>query len=223
MKKALKAIIHPVDSLKVLVTRPVLSASRHDAVSDWCSVENSEDQEGECRRVRRVRFVSNAKKNDGVLEGSWKPSSEEVGGEVRYVSMPSDYEDGNFGDWLQHHQEDLEKRVCFLQYVCMKGPVEEELRDVEKEINSSDYQENSWEEERLREKKQELEQTYPYPQLNQEIDAIFYQEINEFAESEAARWKDKKIEKKLTPDEVAVIEDEDGAIIDSNSECSVVS
>ena len=130
MKKALKAIIHPVDSLKALVTRPALSASRH-VVSDWCSVKNTEDQEGEGRRVRRVRFAANAKKNDGVFDPrrGWIQSSipREVEDEFRYVSMPSDYQDGNFDDWLHHHQEDLEKRAAFWCYVHKKSLVKKKL------------------------------------------------------------------------------------------------
>ena len=117
--KLIKALV-PLDSLKALVTRPALSASRH-VVSDWCSVKNTEDQEGEgrrVRRVRRVRFAANAKKNDGRLHprGYWMQSSipREVEDEVRYVSMPTDYQDGNLDDWLHHHEEDLEKRSSFL-------------------------------------------------------------------------------------------------------------
>ena len=126
--KLIKAIV-PLDSLKALVTRPALSASRH-VVSDWCSVKNTEDQEGEGRRVRRVRFAANAKKNDGRLQGwKWLPSSipREVEDEVRYVSMPSDYQDGNFDDWLHHHQEDLEKRAAFWCYVHKKSLVKKKL------------------------------------------------------------------------------------------------
>ena len=219
VKQALKAFVHPVvGRLRTVVSSPLLSASRHVGVSDWCSVKNI-DQEGK-GRVRRVRFASNAKKEDGVLEwnGAWKPSSipREVGDEVHYVAMPSTY--GNFGDWFQHHQEDLEKRASFWELVRKKSVVENQWSDLEKKINSLEDSEGFMEE-RFMEKQRELEEVHP--QLERKIDAIIYQEanaeelleeeeINKFAEVEAARWEHKKIEKKLGG-EGAVIEDAGGA------------
>ena len=109
--QALKAIV-----FKAVVTRPLLSAFRH-VVSDWCRDKNTVDQEGEGRRVRRVRFAMDAKKEDGVLEwsGVWTPSKilREQGGEVRDISMPPDYKDSNVGDWRQDQQEDLGKRASY--------------------------------------------------------------------------------------------------------------
>ena len=217
VKQALKAFVHPVvGRLKAVVSSPLLSASRHVGVSDWCSVKNI-DQEGK-GRVRRVRFASNAKKNDGRLHQ--KPSSipREVGDEVRYVSMPSTYQDGNFGDWFQHHQEDLEKRASFWDLVHKKSAVESQWSDLQKKIDELKDSERFMEE-RFREKQRELEEVHP--QLERKIDAIIYQEanaeelleeeeINKFAEVEAARWEHKKIEKKLGG-EGAVIEDAGGA------------
>jgi hypothetical protein len=149
VKQALKAFVHPVvGRLTAVVSSPLLSASRHVGVSDWCSVKNTEDQEGEGRRVRRVRFASNAKKNDGRLEGwKWKPSSipREVGDEVCYVSMPSTYQDGNFDDWLQHHQEDLEKRTSFWQLVHKKSLVGNEFQDLHILIQKKQQEFKEWE------------------------------------------------------------------------------
>ncbi|GFH49747.1 predicted protein [Chaetoceros tenuissimus] len=219
VKQALKAIVYPVvGSLKVLVTRPVLSAFRHE-VSDWCSVQNTEDQEGE---GRRVRFALNAKKYDGVLEwsGVWTPSRilREVGGEVCHISKPFDYKDGNFGDWDQHYMEDLEKRASFWHHVSKRNSVENQWSDLERKIHSLADSERFMEE-RFREKQRALEQMHP--ELERKIDEFIYpegnteelleeEEINEFAEAEAARWEDKKIEKKVGG-EGAVIEDAGGA------------
>ena len=220
VKQALKAIVYPVvGSLKVLVTRPVLSAFRHE-VSDWCSVQNNEDQEEV--EIRRVRFALNAKKYDGVLEwrGVWTPSRilREVGGEVCCVSMPSDYKDGNFGDWFQHHGEDLKKRASFWHHLSKRNSVENQWSDLERKIDSLEDSERFMEE-RFREKQRELEEVHQ--QLERKIDACISteanaeelfeeEEINGFAEVEAARWGDKKIEKKFGG-EGAVIEDAGGA------------
>ena len=136
VKQALKAFVHPVvGRLKAVVSSPLLSASRHVGVSDWCSVKNI-DQEGK-GRVRRVRFASDAKKEDGVLHpfGVWLPSPTrraEVGGQVCDVSMPSDYEDGNLDDWLQHHQDDLGKRASWWHHVHKKSLVEKEYIALER-------------------------------------------------------------------------------------------
>ena len=148
VKQALKAIVRPaVDSLKAVVTRPLLSAFRHGSVSDWNSVKNTKEQEAEGRRVRRVRFASNAKKEGGVLHpyGVWLPSPtcREVGGEEHYKSMPSDYKDGNLDDWLQHDQEDLEKRASFWHLVKEKSPVFNECMALQRLLEKT--QQTFWE------------------------------------------------------------------------------
>ena len=48
-----------------------------------------------------------------------------------HVSVSSNYEDGNFDDFLQHHQEDLEKRASFWHNVRKKSLVEQEFIAIE--------------------------------------------------------------------------------------------
>ncbi|GFH46463.1 predicted protein [Chaetoceros tenuissimus] len=163
VKQALQAFVHSVvGRSKAVVTRPLLSAFRHGGVSDWYSVKNSEDQEGEGRRVRRVRFAMDVKKEDGVLHpyGVWlsSPTRREVGGEVRSISKPSDYEDGNLDDWCQHYQEDLGKRASYWHLVKKKSLVEQEyialeqllqktqqvFWDLEDKINAYDPRADPW-------------------------------------------------------------------------------
>ncbi|GFH49626.1 predicted protein [Chaetoceros tenuissimus] len=192
------------------------------------AVQQENGQEGEGSRVRRVRFAMDAKKEDGVLEwsGVWTPSKilREEGGEVRDISMPPDYKDGNVGDWRQDQQEDLGKRASYWQNLSKRNFVENQWSDLERKINKLDNPESEEERimvERLREKQRELEEVYAelerkideclfiYPEGNTE-ELLETEEIDEFAEVEAARWEDKKIEKKLGGESV-VIEDADGA------------
>ncbi|GFH49846.1 predicted protein [Chaetoceros tenuissimus] len=192
------------------------------------AVQQENGQEGEGSRVRRVRFAMDAKKEDGVLEwsGVWTPSKilREEGGEVRDISMPPDYKDGSFGDWRQDQQEDLGKRASYWQNLSKRNSVENQWSDLERKINKLDNPESEEERimvERLREKQRELEEVLS--ELEQKIDECLFiypegntkelleaEEIDEFAEVEAARWEDKKIEKKLGGEGV-VIEDADRA------------
>jgi hypothetical protein len=106
------------------------------------------NQEGK-GRVRRVRFASDAKKNVGRLYRRWlwlpSPTRREAGGQVCRVSMPSNYQDGNFDDWLQHHQEDLEKRTSFWQLVHKKSLVEKEYFAIKRLLQKKQKEFTGWE------------------------------------------------------------------------------